>query len=58
MKAFGSDMSKWYIMRSYPGRWSVCPPVSQDDPDWYRRGGTFKSGAEALAAFAAGGRDA
>lgn len=50
---FGNDMSKWLIRRVPDGRWTVCPPIT-DGPGWYRRGGVFETGAEALAAFAGG----
>lgn len=55
-RAFGSDTSKWYITKHHDGRWAVCPPIT-DCPDWHKQGGAFNTGAEALAAFAAGGRD-
>lgn len=54
-RAFGFDMGKWCIKR-HGSRWFVMPPAKSDDPQWWTRGGTFKSGAEALAAFAAGGQ--
>lgn len=53
-KAFGDDLSKWFIKRYRSGLWYVCPPVS-DDPHQMYQGGGFATGAEALAAFAAGG---
>lgn len=52
-KKNGENLSKWYITKV--GKWLVCPPVGDDDPDWYMKGATFNTGAEALAAFAAGG---
>lgn len=50
-------MSKWLIKRlqtgTWAGRWAVCPPST--DPSWPNGGAVFKTGAEALAAFAGGG---
>lgn len=54
-RAFGCDLGKWLIrMDRRDGRWTVCPP--SDIPDWAYKGRVFDTGAEALAAFAAGGR--
>lgn len=50
----GGDLSKWYIQRSATGRWNVCPPVNHDGPEWWRRGGSFATSAEAFVAYAAG----
>jgi hypothetical protein len=52
---FGADTTKWLIRRrDRDGRWTVCPPTNI--PGWPYLGGVFSTGAEALAAFAAGGR--
>lgn len=51
----GNDLFKWYIGRTEGGRWAVCPPLSYA-PDWYTGGRMFDTGAEAIAAFAGGGK--
>lgn len=55
-KKIGDDLSKWLITKKtgISGRWAVCPPINHDDPEWFNKGGLFDSGAEALAAYAAG----
>ena len=52
-RLFGCDMRKWYITK-HAGWWTVCPP-HDGTPGWSSRGGVFKTGAEALAAFSQGG---
>lgn len=50
----GDFMRKWYIGK-LNGHWLVMPPVTQD-PAWHLRATLFPTGAQALAAFARGGR--
>ena len=53
-RLFGCDMRKWYITK-HAGWWTVCPP-RDGTPGWSSRGGVFKTGAEALTAFAEGNK--
>lgn len=48
---FGYSFTKWVICKRL-GVWAVIPPRGYV----VQRGGEFASGAEALAAFASGGR--